>query len=283
MSDNRNSLRKRALQSRSGTQRRGVKRRLCNAAPGVRRRKQALHPLDGLLRTGRWLCVPLEFAPHSDFFERYRSLSDAIASVSKQPDPLLREFALLKLESLADEASTLARGTIVFTATETWRTVYRKLLESLNARSYYSVAWVRTGAYWNDPPGRRSMTLNYELAARGYRIERIHILSDAVWPIEASLPSPEIRPWLDEQRQRGIHVSLVRESDLVEEPDLLCDFAIYGDRATGVQELDERARTLRFTLHFDQASRRNALDRWERLSLYAESYGDLLDRYGATD
>ena len=49
----------------------------------------------------------------------------------------------------------------------------------------------------------------------------------------------------------GIWVMLVRESDIAGEPDLLADFGIYGERATGVQELDDQSRTLRFILYFD--------------------------------
>jgi hypothetical protein len=64
-------------------------------------------------------------------------------------------------------------------------------------------------------------------------------------------------------------VRIVRESDLVNEPDLLLDFAIYGDRATAIQHIDERSRTLRYDLTFDRQSIRQAHARWERLSLYA--------------
>ena len=66
------------------------------------------------------------------------------------------------------------------------------------------------------------------------------------------LPAPAIRPWIDEQNDHGIWVSLVRESEIAAEPDLLADFGIYGDRAIGIQELDEQSRTLRFVLHFDR-------------------------------
>jgi hypothetical protein len=64
-------------------------------------------------------------------------------------------------------------------------------------------------------------------------------------------------------------VSIVREQELTNEPDLLCDFAVYGDRATGTQELDEKARTQRFVLSFNTESHRQAMARWERLGLYA--------------
>jgi hypothetical protein len=74
-----------------------------------------------------------------------------------------------------------------------------------------------------------------------------------------------------------VRVSLVREADVASEPDLLCDFGIYGDRATGTQELDEQSRTLRFILQFDRQSIRIARDRWARLALYATAYAGLLD------
>jgi hypothetical protein len=44
---------------------------------------------------------------------------------------------------------------------------------------------------------------------------------------------------------------------------------IYGDRATGPQELDEKSHTLRFVLAFDETKIRQALDQWERLRLFA--------------
>ena len=72
-------------------------------------------------------------------------------------------------------------------------------------------------------------------------------------------------------------MSLVRESDLAKEADLLADFAVYGDRAIGVQEMDEQSRTVRFILSFDQAGIRQALNRWERLGLYAKPLGDFMD------
>jgi hypothetical protein len=73
-------------------------------------------------------------------------------------------------------------------------------------------------------------------------------------------------------------VSLVRETELGGEADLLCDFGIYGERATGIQELDEQSRTLRFLLLFDKPSIKLAQDRWARLALYATPYAELLAR-----
>jgi hypothetical protein len=49
-------------------------------------------------------------------------------------------------------------------------------------------------------------------------------------------------------------VPLVRKSALSREPELLCDPGIYGNRAIGVRELDERSHTLRFALAVDPES-----------------------------
>jgi hypothetical protein len=99
-----------------------------------------------------------------------------------------------------------------------------------------------------------------------------------LWSRGEPLPAPDIRPWIEQQHDHGVWVSLVRESDVVCEPDLLVDFGIYGERAIGIQELDEQSRTMRFILHFDSQDLKLARDRWERLALYATPYADLLDQ-----
>ena len=92
------------------------------------------------------------------------------------------------------------------------------------------------------------------------------------------LPVGDVLAWVEEQHRHGVWVTLVRESQLAGEPDLLVDSGVYGDRAVGVQELDEHGRTVRFVLRFDPAAVRLALDRWDRLTLFAVSYQTLLDR-----
>ena len=226
------------------------------------------------------LRVPMALAPEHDLFDLYRSFSDSLADLSLQGDPALRRFAVLKLTSLAAEVHSLARGTIVFHGTETWRTVYEELLEGPGLGSYLSVSWVKTRDYWQDRPGWRSMHLNFALAARGLHIERILILRDHLWPIGEPLPSESIRPWIDAQHRRGIRVSLLRESEIASEPDLLVDYGIYGDRATGTHELDEMARTQRFVVEFGPQALKLARDRWSRTALYATSYAELLDSSG---
>lgn len=205
----------------------------------------------------------------------YRRMARAIMDIGAQSDPLVCELASLRLTTIADEMEELGRGSVIFSGTETWRAAYQKLLLTLKVKSYLSVAWVRTSDYWDDTPGRQSMQLNFDLADRGFRIERVHILPAHLWPLDEQLPAPAILAWLQEQHVRNIIVSVVREQDLGKEPDLLCDFAIYGDRATGTQELDEQSRTQRFVLSFDQESHRQAMARWERLGLYAMSLADL--------
>lgn len=224
------------------------------------------------------LPVPFSLASEPGFFPQYAKLADAIVKIGHHHDRLFRDLALTRLETVADELAVLAQGQIVFRATETWRTAYQHLLETLRVKTYYSVAWVRTNDYWNDAPGRQSMQFNYELVSRGFRIERVHILPDELWPFEQKLPAPEILEWLVEQQGRGIVVTLIRESDLANEPELLRDFAIYGDRAVGIQELDELSHTSRFVLSFDQAGIRKALACWERLGLFSKSFQNLLDQ-----
>ena len=223
------------------------------------------------------LQVPIALAPEHDLFDHYTEFATALANLAKQSDPVLREFAVLKLASISEEVRSLAAGKVVFSSTETWRTVYEQILQSPGIKLYQSVAWVKTRDYWQDQPGRQSMRVNFDLLKRGMRIERMIILRGDLWPAGASLPSGDIRPWIDEQHDRGSWILLVRECEIVSEPDLLCDFGIYGDRATGVQELDEQSRTLRFVLFFDSQSIKLARDRWARLALYATPYAELLN------
>jgi hypothetical protein len=228
---------------------------------------------DEIIRT---LPVPFALASEPRLYGEYVKIAEALTRIVKHNDLLFHDLCRVRVENMANELTTLSKGEVVFDATETWRTAYQRVLETLRVKTYYSVAWVRSSDYWNDAPGRQSMRLNYEMVERGFRIERCHILPDELWPFDEKMPQTGILEWLVEQQGRGIVVSLIRESDLAKEPDLLRDFAIYGDRAIGVQELDEQARTLRFVLSFDQPSIRQALDRWERLGLYGTSFQDLM-------
>jgi hypothetical protein len=230
------------------------------------------------------LHVPLELAKEPDLFEHHVAFGDSLLALARRTDePVLLRFAQFKLASIDEQVRGLAQGRIVFPGTETWRTIYEQLLQSPGLGTYRSVAWVKSRDYWQDAPGRQSMRLNLALARKGLRIERIVILRDDLWPEGSRLPLVAIRPWIQQQHENGIVVSLIREGDIAGEPELVADFGLYGDRAVGTQEIDEGARTLRFVLEFDQASLRLARERWDRLSLYALPYADLVDRIGAGD
>src|SRR5436190_15116387 len=200
------------------------------------------------------LQIPIALAPEHELFDQYSIFATALSELAKQPDPVLRDFALIKLASIAEQVKSLAQGRVVFSGTETWRTVYEQILQSPGLKEYLSVAWVKTKDYWQDPPGKLSIRLNFDLVQEGLIIYRIIILRGDLWPKGQLLPSPEIFPWIEDQFNRGINISVVREYDIYTESDLAGDFAIYGDRATGTQELDEQSRTTRFTLSFDPQS-----------------------------
>lgn len=206
-----------------------------------------------------------------------REIVAALEQVPALQDPLFRELALVRSAALVDEAKLLAAGDIVFTNTETWRAAYERLLGGLNISTYYSVAWVRTSDYWCDQAGRRSIRLNYELLDKGLRIERILILPPTLWRNGDAAPCAVVRMWMEEQHYRGVSLSLVRESDLKSERDLISDFGIYGDRAAGEHEMDEQTRTISFRLSFAEAAVRRAREKWHRLSVFSIPCGQVID------
>jgi hypothetical protein len=224
------------------------------------------------------LSVPLSLASDRELFQQYQEISQSLVAVAKTADPILRGVALLKFASVAEQINGLADGKVVFALTEEWRTVYEQLLRSPDIRHYRSVAWVESAEYWQDEPGRQSMRVNFEAVLGGLLVERVIVLRDELWPRDELLPSAAVRPWIEEQHNHGLWVVLVRESDLAREPDLLVDMGIYGDRAVGIQELDEHCRTLRFTLNVSSQAVQLADARWKRLLLYTRSFRSLLDQ-----
>ena len=236
-------------------------------------------------RQNKWfaqLQVPVLLASDANLTERYVELSEALARLSKCDDEVLREVALIRLAVLTNELTAISTGSVVFDSTETWRTVYEKLLRADDVSEYLSVAWVRTADYWQDTPGRQSTELNLQRAHEGLLIERLAIVNDTIWPPEAALPDEPIRRWLLDQHEHGMRILLVRESQLKLEPELIVDYGIYGNRAVGYQELDDQSRTKRFTLRFDHEEIQLAKDRWQRLKLYAIPLWKILDRRTGT-
>ncbi len=223
--------------------------------------------------------TPLVLASDELVYDRYNRIAKLLIKVSRQQDPIYRSIAIDQLDNLVKSLTSIASGTLTFEGTETWRIVYELLLRSPGLYLYRSVAWIKNANYWQDEPGRKSLQVNYELFEQErINIERIAIINDGLWPLTEPRPVEPVLSWLHEQHARGIWIKIVRESALRSEPDLVADIGIYGSRALGIQELDEECRTERFLLTFDFARVADAEGRWNRLAVYAESYGVHLDR-----
>ena len=226
------------------------------------------------------LDTPLFLAHDAALFEPYREITRSMLRISQNPDGIYRDVALEQVAQVSEQLGRLAGGTVIYAGTETWRIAYGKLLRSPGLHLYRSVAWVKNRQYWQDEPGLQSMRVNYELHdAQRLNIERIAVLADEVWPEDEPLPKSPISEWIHEQHTQGILIKLVRQLALEAENDLVSDMGIYGSRAVGIQELDDRCRTIRFTLTFDFDTVAAAEERWRRLSVYAVSYRDLLDHF----
>ena len=225
--------------------------------------------------------LPFLLASDESMFLRYRRATELMLKISRRKDPIYRGIALDKVDDLVQRFTTIASGTLVYESTESWRIVYERLLRSSGLYLYRSVAWVKNAHYWQDEPGLKSMAVNFELQDKEQlNIERIAIIGDDLWPASQNWPPEPVRRWLHEQHIHGIWVRLVKQSALKNEPELLADIGIYGSRALGIQELDDQCRTVRFVLTFDYAKVMEAEARWNRLAIFAESYGVHLDRYG---
>jgi hypothetical protein len=228
----------------------------------------------GILQTA------LELAGDREIYSRYRQLAEEMTLISQRKDTIYRQIALEQIDDVLRRTAIIAEGQFTYEGTEAWRIAYERLLRSPGLYLYRSVAWVRHVDYWQDEPGRKSLAVNFELLAEGgLTIERIAIIADEFWPAGELWPVEPLRHWLHEQHARGIEIKLVRQSALGKESGLLIDMGIYGSRALGIQELDAACRTIRFTLSFEAAHVAKAEERWDRLSVYAESFANYLDRY----
>jgi hypothetical protein len=207
----------------------------------------------------------------------FRRIADAFTSFSEPTDAVLRSATATKLLSMVAEMELMARGTIAFRGTESWRMIYQELLQSESLRLYRSVAWVRCANYWQDPPGRQSIRDNYDAISRGVIIERVFILPHELWPPGQLLPSEVVMAWIKEQHNHGVWCMLCLESDIECEPDLPLDFGIYGDLAVGTHSLDDDCHTREFLLEFSAEAVKLAENRWRRLKLHSTPLRTLLD------
>lgn len=198
--------------------------------------------------------------------------------MADQTDSILRQFVMLKLANLGERFQVLADGTIVFSDAQAWQTIYEQFMRSPDIKKHWSVAWVKSADYWQDELGQQCLAANFAAGRRGMLIHRLIIIADQLWPTSDHLPHEPILQWIDDQNNQGINLGLVRKSTVAHELDLLADIGIHGDRAVGMQELDEQSRVVRFVLTFDTDKVQAAKARWERLKLYAVSYWTLLDQ-----
>ena len=228
-----------------------------------------------------FLDTPFHLSQDTEVFDRYQRMSRQMLRISQRRNVVFRELALQSLDELVKCCSSLGQGLIVFSETETWRIAYERLLRETTVFNYRSVALVRHPQYWQDAAGIGSMQLNFLLVDQKIvSIERIVVIADELWPQTQDLPVEELRQWIHEQSVHGIWIRLVRLSDLRNEPDLIRDFGIYGQLAVGMQELaEDNLTTLRFTLTFDMQTIRDAEQQWEKLSVYAISYKELLNQF----
>ena len=68
----------------------------------------------------------------------------------------------------------------------------------------------------------------------------------------------------------------MRLSDLDKEPELVCDFGIYGDEAVGYQQTNFKGETTRYEIEFGEDAVRQAEAKWKDLLLYATNFETIL-------
>lgn len=231
--------------------------------------------VERLLMADELLGVTLAVAGDAAAFGLFQSLGKALRSTIANQDPIYRDLAFARLRRLNEEAVEVAAGRIEYIGTEAWRTAYEILLRSRGLYRYRSVAYARTPNYWQDEPGRQSMRVNFEMIQNGLLIERVVIVPDAFWPAGELEPVEPVGRWIEQQVRGGVCLSIVRDSLLEGDPDLLADFGLYGNRAVGFQQVDDHGRTVRFSLSFDFAELLAAERRWDRLAVYATRYDRL--------
>ena len=234
--------------------------------------KPILRRLIAPLRSPR---SPSEAELRSSIGKLSRQLAELMHNAAGKA-PIFCQQSLFRLENMSHQLDDLRKATITFETTETWRSVYEDVLQSSKTRRYFSVALIRSDDYWRDPPGERSLEFNYRLISHGFHIHRAFLIDEFFWPPSARTPSGDILRWIMKQHQGGIEVSLVRLAALEDEPCLICDMGIYGEDAVGLQQTDFEGKTVRFELHFDANSIRQAEQRWSQLQLFATPLEQLL-------
>lgn len=198
--------------------------------------------------------------------DRMKHLSECESLASE----VFRKQVRLRLRDFRERLGRLGEGRLIFESTETWRTVYEDVLKACQTRRYLSVALIRSDDYWRDAPGENSLDFNYELIEHGFHVHRVFIIDEFFWPRAARTPSTGLFHWIQSQRLRGVEVSLIRLTDLEDEPTLVSDMGIYGSDAVGWQQTDFEGRTVTYEISFDLNAVTEAEQRWHQLLLFAQ-------------
>ncbi len=219
------------------------------------------------------LHLPFGLAKDEQLFGFFVKYSEALGEIRQIPDPVFRQSALSRLDSVHKLLVALGQGTVVFDNTESWRLAYEQLLRSKHVFYYRSVAWIKDADYWQDEPGKQSLQLNLDLIEAGQlRMERICIIRDDLWNQSNNDLDPTVLKWIGKQSQAGIIMRTIRESTLVNDADLICDLGIYGSHAIGQQLTSEPNHNSRFILQFDLEAVEVAESKWNRLLAYAPAF-----------
>jgi len=221
--------------------------------------------------------VPLALAPDPLLLDQYGRIVEAFARLAERRHPVLNDFAHYTIAQFVHHLDRISQGILEFDGTESWRAAYKELLNAPQVKSYRSVALIRQPEYWRDAAGEVSLQENLRLIHKGRSIERIAILGDEVWPADQPLFKTEVGRWLKRQADGAIKIYIVRDDALASAPDLRIDFGIYGADAVGIQEVDERARTKKFTFYFDATERQLAEQRWKRLLAYSRPLEEFIE------
>ncbi|MCA9195990.1 MAG: hypothetical protein KDA87_00570 [Planctomycetales bacterium] len=199
---------------------------------------------------------------------------ERITTIAPESSLVYQNVVAQRLRDMAAQVGSLRDGRILFSSTETWRTVYEDVLQSCQTRRYLSVALIRSDDYWRDHPGENSLDFNFRLVNHGFYVHRLFVIDDFFWPKTARTPSQELHHWILKQHFAGIEVSLVRMADLEQDAPLACDLGIYGTDAVGWQTTDFEGRSVRYEISFNARDVVEAEVRWKQLLLYAESLSE---------
>lgn len=214
--------------------------------------------------------APMRLAGNRRLMTIHVDIAESLVRMDKIPEPIFQEISQTKLNQIQDQLRQLAGGTVVYTNTEAWRTVYDQLLHSSNIHHYKSISWVRDISYWSHLPGANSWKTNYQLNRSGkLQIERIFILSDSA--ITDSRFAEPGRFWgiVNAHEESGIDCYIVEESSLPLESDLLCDIGIYGSHVCGEEIVEFEKGNTAFYLYFDLKKVTEFEERWKLLRAYS--------------